>query len=69
MCDICDDWKSKKITSKEAFKRIADAMQEKDSKKAGHLMRLSDTILDSDVPMTERDEEIEKKWSEENRED
>jgi hypothetical protein len=69
MCSICDDWKSKKITSKEAFERVSDALNNSNDEKTRHLMELSAIILDKDVPMKERDEELEKKWSEENRED
>ena len=69
MCSICDDLKNKKINSKEAFRLIGDALQEADPKTTRHLMGLSDTILDSEVPMSEKDEDLEKKWHEENRED
>lgn len=69
MCSICDDFKTKKINSKEAFAQIADALRDqKDSKKTGHLIELSSTILDTDVPMPERDEAAEKNWQEENEE-
>jgi hypothetical protein len=69
MCSICDDLKTKKIDSKEAFKRIGDALQKADTKTTRHLMSLSDTILDNEVPMSEKDEDLEKKWHEENHED
>lgn len=69
MCSICDDFKNKKIDSKEAFKRIGDAMKKADPKTTRHLMSLSDTILDKEVPMPEKDEALEKKWHEENQED
>lgn len=70
MCNICDDFKNKKINSKEAFERIGTALKDQsDSEKTGHLIELSATILDEDVPMTERDEDIEEKWQNENSED
>lgn len=69
MCKICDDFKAKKITSKEAFEQIGDALRSAGSKTTRHLMDLSDTILDEDVPMTEKDEDLERKWHEENHED
>ena len=69
MCSICDDLKNKKIDSKEAFKRIGDALQNATPKIAGHLMSLSDKILDSEVPMSEKDEDLEKKWHEESHEE
>lgn len=69
MCSICDDLKNKKIDSKEAFKRIGDALRIADPKTSRHLMSLSDTILDKEVPVTEKDEDLEKKWWDENHED
>lgn len=69
MCSICDDLKNKKIDSKEAFRKIGDALRTADPKTTRHLMTLSDTILDSEVPMSEKDEDLEKKWHEENHED
>lgn len=62
MCSICDDFKTKKINSKEAFAQIADALRSASSKKTNHLMELSSTILDTDVPMPERDAAAEKNW-------
>ena len=62
MCEICDDLKNKKIDSKEAFKRIGDALQNATPKTAGHLMSLSDKILDNEVPLSERDEVAEEQW-------
>ena len=69
MCSICYYLKNKKIDSKEAFKRIGDALQKADPKTTRHLMTLSDTILDNEVPMSEKDEDLEKNWHEENNED
>jgi hypothetical protein len=69
MCSICNDLKNKTIDSKEAFKRIGDALQNADPKTTRHLIGLSDTILDNEVPMSEKDEDLEKKWHEENHED
>ncbi len=69
MCNICDDFKNKKINSKQAFERIGAALEDQsDSEKTGHLIQLSATILDEDVPMPERDENAEKNWQEENEE-
>ena len=65
MCSICDDLKNKKIDSKEAFKRIGDALRSADQKTTRHLMNVSDTILDSEVPISERDEVAEGQWENE----
>lgn len=63
MCRICDEFKSGKIDSKQAFSRISDALQDQsDSEKTGHLMDLSAKILDKDVPMSETDEKAEEEW-------
>lgn len=69
MCSICDDFKNKKIDSKEAFERIRNELRDASPKKSLHLMDLSSTILDYEVPMSEKDEALEKKWHEENHED
>lgn len=70
MCNICDDFKNKKITSKQAFERITKALEDQsDSEKIGHLVSLSDTIIDNEVPMPESNEELDKKWHDENHEE
>jgi hypothetical protein len=67
MCNICDDFKNKKIDSKKAFERITKALKDQsDDEKTGHLIELSAKILDSDVPMPESNEELDKKWHDEN---
>jgi hypothetical protein len=63
MCKICDDFKKGNIDAKIAFVRISDALQDQsDSEKTGHLIELSATILDKDVPMSEVDEKAEEEW-------
>jgi hypothetical protein len=64
VCKICKDWKSAKIDSRQAFALIKEALKNADDKKIGHLMSLSDTILDKDVPMPERDEYADRIWNE-----
>jgi hypothetical protein len=65
MCSICDDLKTKKINSKEAFKAIGDALRSADKKTTRHLMELSDRIIDSEVPMPDRDEVVDGQWEDE----
>lgn len=70
MCKICDDWESKKISPKEAYRRIGDALRDQsDPEKTGHLMELSAIILDKDVPMTESNADLDKDWWDENHEE
>jgi len=65
MCRICDDFKSGKIDSQNAFNRIRDALvDQSDSEKIGHLMELSATILDKDVPLAETNEQADRDWEE-----
>ncbi len=63
MCDICKRWKAKKITSKDAMLEIGEKLQAKPSARAvDHLLKLSEKILDHDVPLTESDPEADQRW-------
>lgn len=70
MCNICSDWEKHKITTEEAMRNIGEALscsKDKDAKQ--HLIDLSSRILDKDVPMTDKDEDLENKWWKETHED
>lgn len=70
MCMICVEWQKQKMTAEEAFRAIGEIMNTtKDPKKINHLIKLSDTILNKEVPLSETDKELEKAWTKENYEE
>lgn len=63
MCNICSDWEKQRLTTEEAMRNIGESLAgAKDEKAKQHLIDLSGRIMDQEVPMPERDEDLEKKW-------
>ena len=67
MCTICDQWKEKKITAKQAFALI-DKELKTVGKRGGktHLMKLSEQIISAEVPLNETDAQTDALWADEN---
>lgn len=57
---IWEEFSAKKITSKEAFEAINERLKVAKADESMKLIKLSEKILDMEVPMEERDEESEK---------
>lgn len=67
MCRICVEWEQGKLTSKEAFRNIGEAINTTDSdNEREHLFGLSERILDKEVAPTETDDEMDQAWHKEN---
>lgn len=61
MYSILDRYKARKITAKQAFKEIETELKlAKSNKERQLLMTISDQILNQEVPMEERNSEVEK---------
>lgn len=61
---IWDEFIAGKLTTKEAFDEINKSLKSGDKKEYVKLLKLSDKILDTDMPLKERDLEVEKTfWS------
>lgn len=65
MCRICVEWEKGKLTAKEAFKNIGEVIAEADESTREHLFRLSDKIVDSELPSGDQDEEMDAAWHKE----
>lgn len=63
MCTICDKWRSKKITSEKAFSSISKILKiSTNQRQIEHLVKLSDEIMDSEVPLSEQNQELDEVW-------
>jgi hypothetical protein len=66
MCRICVEWEKGKLTTKEAFKNLGEALNASDSQdERNHLFELSNKLLDKEVPMAESDQEMDSAWHKE----
>lgn len=66
---IWDEFIDGKLTTKEAFEEINKGLKSGDKKEYGRLLKLSDKILDTDMPLKERNTEAEQAfWSATHRE-
>lgn len=66
MCRICVEWEMGKLTSKEAFKNLGEAINSSNSDTdRDHLFEVSEKILSKEVPTSENDEEMESAWHKE----
>lgn len=65
MCIVCKDWELGKLTSKEALRALGELISGAKEKEKEHLFKVSEKILDKEVPLSENDEELDQKWHEE----
>jgi hypothetical protein len=65
MCIVCLEWEKGKLTSREALRNLGE-MIAADSKDTEHYLKVSEKILDKEVPMGDTDDELDQKWHEEN---
>lgn len=67
MCRICVEWEQGKLTSKEAFRNIGEAINTTDDDDTReHLFGLSERILDKEVAPADSDDEMDQAWHKEN---
>jgi hypothetical protein len=70
MCILCIEWELGKLTPGEAFRAIREIIDTtKDEAQASHLIDLGERIIQKDVPLVDRDTELEKDWQKNNSED
>ena len=70
MCFLCDEYQSGEIDGQEALETINEAITvelevEHKANLMKHMLEMSDMILAKEVPMTEKDEALDKQWSKE----
>lgn len=65
MCIVCKDWEAGKLTSKEALRALGELISGAKPKEKEHLFKVSEKILDKEVPLSDNDEELDKNWHEE----
>lgn len=66
MCIICIEWEKGKLTTKEAYRNMGEALSTtEDEAVRNHLFELSEKLLESELPTSESDEEIDKAWHKE----
>lgn len=68
MCQVCRDWEAKKITNKEALASVGKLLKT-DKKNSEHYLKVSDKILDEEVPFSDTDQELDRRWHDETHED
>ena len=62
MCLICLEWEKGKMTSKEAMRAMGESTESTE-----HLLKLTERILDKDVPAgTAPDPELDAEWERKN---
>ena len=64
ICIVCKDWQKGKLTAKEALKNLGEMINSEDD--SSHYYEVVEKILDEEVPMSEKNEELDKKWQERN---
>lgn len=68
MCIICTDWEKGKMTSKEAMGAIGEVIGNADLEKTGHLVKLSERIMNKEFPEpTAQNAELDEEWERKNR--
>ena len=65
MCIVCKDWEAGKLTSKEALRALGELIASAKPKEKEHFFKVSEKILDKEVPVSETDEELDQSWHEE----
>lgn len=65
MCMVCKDWEVGKLTSKEALRVLGELMIGASDKAKEHFFKVSEKILDKEVPLSDNDEELDQSWHEE----
>ena len=65
MCIVCRDWEAGKLTSKEALRALGEMIPGAKPKEKEHFFKVSEKILDKEVPLNENDEELDQSWHEE----
>lgn len=69
MCAICVEWEKGKLTSKEAYRNLGEALSAtEDETVKSHLMDLSEKILEKELETKKVDDEIDHRWWQENHE-
>ncbi len=70
MCRVCVDWQAGKLTAKEAVRALGEMIGSPSEKsERSHYWKALDEIMEKEVPTTKTDEEMDKRWHEENHED
>lgn len=64
MCQICDQFDTGKLTAKNAYKAIGEALTDTSADTRKHLMDLSSRILDKELPSKTNSVLDEKWWNE-----
>ena len=64
MCWICEAWRKRQLTSKEALQALGELIK-KDKNQSKHCLKVSEEILDREVPLSDTDEEMDKLWYDE----
>jgi hypothetical protein len=59
MCWVCEMWESGAVSSEEAMQIAGEVMKMED---IHHLMELTNKILEKEVPLVKRDEDMEETW-------
>lgn len=65
MCKVCVEWEAGKLTNKEALDSLGTLIKSSKRKESLHYLSVVDKILDKEVPMSDTDEELDRKWHEE----
>jgi len=71
MCVICKEWQAGKLTSEEAVKALGEMINSQSipKKEKTHYWKALDEIMEKEVPVTEADEELDRRWHEETHEE
>lgn len=71
MCIVCLEWEKGKLTSTEALRNLGEMIEstDKEEEKRAHYFEVVEKILDKEVPTSDGDEDLDKKWHEQNYED
>jgi hypothetical protein len=65
MCIVCTEWEKGKLTSKEALRNLGEMIGTGTEKEKEHFFKVSEKILDKEVPLADADEDLDQKWHEE----
>lgn len=65
MCIVCIDWEKGNMTSAEALRALGEMITTAKPKEKAHFFKVSEKIMDKEVPMKEADDELDKSWHEE----
>jgi hypothetical protein len=66
MCVICIEWEKGKLTTKEAYRNMGEVLSTtEDEEQKNHLFELSEKLLESELPKTTSDEEVDASWHKE----